>query len=211
MHIFTYTYLCRDDSAAVQRCVEVECPTRQVIQEDFITSARIYTSLPHLQARHWRRAPAASPPCPPGRFDWPCATLSAYSNHPVKVHTLKRQCPAPSMLLLPAADHLVPIVHTEYHDQAPPPPPAPAPCRHSPDTTHAPNHASCPTCRSRASASLVASISSFATASCLLSHASHRAVQPLCTCVCVLRHSTHARVWGVEGHQRWKEGGGERG
>src|SRR6056300_1534055 len=90
MHIFTCTYLCRDDSAAVQRCVEVECPTRQVIQEDTacvcnITSARIYTSLPCLEARHWRRATAASPPCPPGRFYWPCATLSAYGNLAVKV------------------------------------------------------------------------------------------------------------------------------
>jgi len=124
MHIFTYTYLCRDDSAAVQRCVEVECPTRQVTRRILlvciITSARIYTSLPHLEARHWRRAPAASPPCPPGRFYWLCATLSYYK-YPVKVHTLKRQCPALSMPLLPAADHLVPIVHTEYHDQAPPP------------------------------------------------------------------------------------------
>ena len=53
MHIFTYTYLCRDDSAAVQRCVEVECPTRQVTRRILlvciITSARIYTSLPHLE------------------------------------------------------------------------------------------------------------------------------------------------------------------
>ena len=87
-----------------------------------ITSARIYTSLPCLQARHWRRATAASPPCPPGRFHWPRATLSAYSHHPEEVHTLKRQCPALSMPLLPAAHHLVPIVHTEYHDQDPPPP-----------------------------------------------------------------------------------------
>ena len=183
-----------------------------------IASARIYTSLPCLQARHWRRATAASPPCPPGRFHWPRATLSAHvpvkvhtcaHSNPVKVHTLKRQCPAPSMLLLPAADHLVPIVHTESHDKVPP---RPAPCRHSPDTTHAPNHASCPTCRSRAPASLVASISSFAAASCLLAHARNRAVQPFCTCVCVqMRHSTHARVWGAGGHQRWKEGGEREG
>ena len=95
-----------------------------------ITSARIYTSLPCLQARHWRRATAASPPCPPGRFHWPSATLSA-QYHPVKVHTLKRQCPAPSMLLLLAAHHLVPIVHTEYHDKVPPPAPAPALWPHS--------------------------------------------------------------------------------
>ena len=145
-----------------------------------ITSARIYTSLPHLQARHWRRATAASPPCPSGRANWPCAMLSACS-YSKKVHTLKRQCPALSMPLLPAAHHLVPIVHTEYHDQVPH---RPAPCRHSPDTTHAPNHASCPTCRSRAPASLVASISSAAAFSCLLAHASHRAVQPSCTCAC---------------------------
>ena len=32
--MFTYIYLCREASAAVQRCVEVECPTRQVTQED---------------------------------------------------------------------------------------------------------------------------------------------------------------------------------
>ena len=103
-YVYIYTNLCRDDSAAVQRCVEVECPTRQVTQEDtacvcIITSARIYTSLPHLQAWHSRRATAASPPCPPGRFHWPRATLSAHSD-PVKVHTLKRQCPIPSSLQL---------------------------------------------------------------------------------------------------------------
>ena len=34
MHMLTRIYLCREDSAAVQRCVEVECPTRQVTQED---------------------------------------------------------------------------------------------------------------------------------------------------------------------------------
>ena len=34
MHMFTRIYLCREDSAAVQRSVEVECPTRQVTQED---------------------------------------------------------------------------------------------------------------------------------------------------------------------------------
>ena len=33
MHMFTRIYLCREDSAAVQRSVEVECPTRQVTQE----------------------------------------------------------------------------------------------------------------------------------------------------------------------------------
>ena len=128
--MFTRIYLCREDSAAVQRSVEVECPTRQVTQEDtllvcIIVSARIYTSLPCLQARLGRRATAASPPCPPGRFHWPCATLSP-SNLPVKVHTLKRQCPALSMPLLPAADHLVPITYTEYHDR-PRPTSLPAP------------------------------------------------------------------------------------
>ena len=39
-------------------------------------------------------------------------------------------------------------------------------------------HASCPTCRSRAPARLVASISSATAASCLFSHASIRAVLP---------------------------------
>ena len=47
--MLTRIYLCREDSAAVQRSIEVECPTRQVTQEDtvrvcIITSARIYTS-----------------------------------------------------------------------------------------------------------------------------------------------------------------------
>ena len=34
IYLHTYIYLCREDSAAVQRCVEVECRTRQVTQED---------------------------------------------------------------------------------------------------------------------------------------------------------------------------------
>ena len=171
-------------------------------------SARICTPLPHLPARHSRRAPGAPPPCPPGRLHWPRATPRSCSHScPVKVRTRKRQCPAiPQMPLPPAADHLVPVVHTEYHHQVPRPPPPPLLVR-TPHTMHAPSHAPCPTCRSRASASLVASISSFAAASCLLLHASHRAVWPHCTCVCVqMRHSTHARVWGAGGHQRWKEG-----
>ena len=160
-----------------------------------ITSARIYTSLPFLPARHWRRATAASPPCPSGLPNWPCAMLSACS-YSKKVHTLKRQCPALSMPLLPAAHHLVPIVHTEYHDHAPPPPPLPLVGR-TPHTIHAPTHASCPTCRSRAPASLVASISSAAAASCALKHARCRAVLPFCTCVYMqMRHSTHACVGG---------------
>ena len=54
MHIFAYTYLCRDDSAAVQRCVEVECPTRQVIQEDTAcASSRLHAyTRPYLV---WKR------------------------------------------------------------------------------------------------------------------------------------------------------------
>ena len=121
---------------------------------------------------------------------------SSRDHYPVKVHTLKRQCPAPSMPLLPADHHLVPIVHTEYHDQVPFLP-RPRSLSRTPHTIHAPTHASCPTCRSRAPASLVASISSAAAASCALKHARCRAVLPFCTCVYMqMRHSTHACVGG---------------
>ena len=49
IHIFAYTYLCREDSAAVQRSVEVECPTRQVTQEYTLLVCIIVC--PHVYAR----------------------------------------------------------------------------------------------------------------------------------------------------------------
>ena len=206
-YVYTYIFVPRRlrSSAALRRG---GMPHKAGHQED--TACVYHHVCTHIHVLT-SSASAALAPCDSSFATvWPSATLSAYdpTHHPVKMHTLKRQYPAPSMLLLPAADHLIPIVHTEYHDHAPPPPPL---LGRTPHTMHAPNRASCPTCRSRASASLVASISSFAAASCLFSHASHRAVWPNCTCVCVqMRHSTHARVWGAGGHQRWKEGG-ERG
>ena len=49
MHMFTRIYLCREASAAVQRSVEVECPTRQVTQEDTLLVCIIVR--PHVYAR----------------------------------------------------------------------------------------------------------------------------------------------------------------
>ena len=58
MYIFTYTYLCRDDSAAVQRCVEVECPTRHD-QED---TARVYRHVcTHIHVLTRRGSAALAP------------------------------------------------------------------------------------------------------------------------------------------------------
>ena len=59
MHIFTYTYLCRDVSAAVQRCVEVECPTRQVIQED--TACVYHHVCTHIHVLTLFASPALAP------------------------------------------------------------------------------------------------------------------------------------------------------
>ena len=60
MHVFTRIYLCREDSAAVQRSVEVECSTRQVTQEDtlrvcIIVCPHVYTR-PYLICKHGIRA-----------------------------------------------------------------------------------------------------------------------------------------------------------
>ena len=60
MHMFTRIYLCREDSAAVQRSVEVECPTRQVTQEYtllvcIIVCPHVYTR-PYLVCKSGIRA-----------------------------------------------------------------------------------------------------------------------------------------------------------
>ena len=147
--------------------------------------------IPRRQAQHRHRATGAWLPCLSGTFHWPCATPIACL-YPVDRHAHAHV----SALRAP---------HAPLSSLAPPPPPRPcalssflslalpfgARSSHPhtthadpPHTTHAPKHASCATCRSRAPASLVASMSSAAAASCPLPHARHRAVLPFCTCVC---------------------------
>ena len=100
-----------------------------------------------------------------------------------EARTRTRQCPAPpyaasfSLAPPPLPSALLPFPLSR--SAVPRPPPSPLPARSS-HTTHTPNHAACATCRSRAPASLVTSISSPAAASCLLRHASFRAVLPCC-------------------------------
>ena len=51
--------MCRDDSAAVQRCVEVECPTRQVIQKD--TACVYHNVCTHIHVLTLSASPAFAP------------------------------------------------------------------------------------------------------------------------------------------------------
>ena len=139
-----------------------------------------------LLARHPHQATEASPTFPAGQMHWPSATLIACRRHdPVErhAHARARQCPAPPsrirqcparttrpfLLSCPPSPPLRPAPSPSLSRPAfPRPRPLPIlSLARVPHTTHAPNRASCATCRSKAPASLVASMSSAAAASCL--------------------------------------------
>ena len=152
----------------------------------------MYAPLPRQEARDPRRGTGASPPCQPSALHWPRATpiVCNQADFPAPVETHARahirstlrpvHAPSsslePPLLPFPAKLHLARSALPQL------PPHLLNAC--APHTAHAPIHAWCATCMSRAPASLVASISSAAAALWLFSHARYRAVLPSCVCVC---------------------------